>query len=170
MVHFTEINQTPPPYSILQDVGREATPKLATTNCPKYLQTTLIMGWGGLVSEFMWGIVGPVYLTIIYLADAVSKRYKNYLIIFSINCSCCCVCSLSSNCYSFFQKYAWVTLVIETWCCSLVVLNLTFCVLYIQCNWSFILTKFFVLNLDGGVVVCLTELLFFDVPFIYMLY
>ena len=80
MVHFTIINQTPPPYSILQNVGREATPKLATTNCPTYLQTTLIMGWGGLVSEFMWGIVGPVYLTIIYLADAVSKQYKNYLI------------------------------------------------------------------------------------------
>ena len=58
MVHFTEINQTPPPYSMLQDVGGEATPKLATTNCPKYLQTTLIMGWRGLVSEFMWGIVG----------------------------------------------------------------------------------------------------------------
>ena len=44
MVHFTEINQTLPPYSMLQDVGREATPKLATTNCPKYFQTTLIMG------------------------------------------------------------------------------------------------------------------------------
>ena len=57
MVHFTEINKTPPPYSMLQDVGREATPKLATTDCLKYLQTTLIMGWGGLVSEFMWGIV-----------------------------------------------------------------------------------------------------------------
>ena len=62
MVHFTEINQTPPPYSMLQDIGREARPKLATTNCPKYLQTTLIMGWGGLVSEFMWGIVGVQYV------------------------------------------------------------------------------------------------------------
>ena len=44
MVHFTDINQTSPPYSMLQDVGREATSKLATANCPKYLhlQTT---GW-----------------------------------------------------------------------------------------------------------------------------
>ena len=26
-------------------------------NCPRYLQTTLIMGVGGLVSEFMWVMV-----------------------------------------------------------------------------------------------------------------
>ena len=44
MVHFTEINQTLPLYSMLQDVGREARPNLATTDCPKYFQTTLIMG------------------------------------------------------------------------------------------------------------------------------
>ena len=62
MFHFIEVNQTPPPNAMLQDVWREATTKLATTNSPKYLQTTLLMGWGGLVSELwsmwrMWGIV-----------------------------------------------------------------------------------------------------------------
>ena len=35
MVHFTEISKTPPPYSMLHDVGREAMPKLATRNCCK---------------------------------------------------------------------------------------------------------------------------------------
>ena len=57
MVHFAEINQGPSPYSMLQYIGRVATPKLVPRNCPRYLQTTLIMGGGGLVSEFMWGIV-----------------------------------------------------------------------------------------------------------------
>ena len=53
MVHFTEINQDPSPYSMLQYIGRVATPKLLPRNCLRYLQTTLIMGGGGLVSEFM---------------------------------------------------------------------------------------------------------------------
>ena len=53
MVHFAEINQAPPPYSILQYIDRVATPKLVSRNCLRYLQTTLIMGGGGLVSEFM---------------------------------------------------------------------------------------------------------------------
>ena len=53
MVHFAEINQAPPPYSMLQYIGRVATPKLVSRNCLRYLQTTLIMGGGGLVSEFM---------------------------------------------------------------------------------------------------------------------
>ena len=35
MVHFTEISKTPPPYSMVHDVGREAMPKLATRNCCK---------------------------------------------------------------------------------------------------------------------------------------
>ena len=47
MVHFTKINHTPPAYLMMQDIGREATPKLATTNCLKYLKTTLIMECGG---------------------------------------------------------------------------------------------------------------------------
>ena len=47
----------PSPYSMLQYIGRVATPKLVSRNCLRYLQTTLIMGGGGLVSEFMWGIV-----------------------------------------------------------------------------------------------------------------
>ena len=47
MVHLAEINQLPCLYSMLQ---------LATPKCLRYLQTTLIMGGGGLVSEFMPGI------------------------------------------------------------------------------------------------------------------
>ena len=46
-------NQTPSPSSMLQHIGGAATPKLMPRNCLRYLQTTLIMGGGGLVSEFM---------------------------------------------------------------------------------------------------------------------
>ena len=41
------------PYSKLPDIGRVATPKLVSRNCLRYLQATLVMGGGGLVSEFM---------------------------------------------------------------------------------------------------------------------
>ena len=44
-------------YSMLQHIGRVAKPKVAARNCLRYLQTTLIMSGGGLVSEFMWDIV-----------------------------------------------------------------------------------------------------------------
>ena len=57
MVHFAEINQSSQPYSMLQHIGRVATPKLVPRNCPRYLQTTLIMGGGGLVLESMGGIL-----------------------------------------------------------------------------------------------------------------
>ena len=57
MVHFAEVNHVPSPYSMLQDIGRVAT-KLVSRHCLRYLQTTLIIGVGGLVSEFMWGILG----------------------------------------------------------------------------------------------------------------
>ena len=57
MVHFVEINQAPSPYSMLQQTGRVATQKLVPRTCLRYLQTTLIMVGGGLVSEFMSGIV-----------------------------------------------------------------------------------------------------------------
>ena len=40
---------------MLQDIGRVATPKLVSRNYLRYLQTTLIMGGRGLVSEFMSG-------------------------------------------------------------------------------------------------------------------
>ena len=36
--------------------------KLVSRNCLRYLQTTLIMGGGGLVSEFMWGIVVQILM------------------------------------------------------------------------------------------------------------
>ena len=43
--------------SMLQHFGRLATPKRVPRNCLRYLQTTLILGEDGLISEFMWGIV-----------------------------------------------------------------------------------------------------------------
>ena len=43
---------------MLQYIGRVATPKLVPRKWLRYLQATLIMGGGGLVSEFMLGIVG----------------------------------------------------------------------------------------------------------------
>ena len=46
MVHFAEIYQAPPPYSMLQYIGRKATPKLVPRYRLRYLQTTLIMGKG----------------------------------------------------------------------------------------------------------------------------
>ena len=57
MTHFAKTNQVPSPYSMLQDIRRVAIPKLVPRHCLRYLQTTLIMGGGGLVSEFMRGIV-----------------------------------------------------------------------------------------------------------------
>ena len=42
---------------MLQHIGRVAELKLVPRNCIRYLQTTLKMGEGGLVSEFIWGIV-----------------------------------------------------------------------------------------------------------------
>ena len=57
MVHFAEINQAPPHYSLLQYIVRVATPKLVQRNCLTYLQTTLKMEGVGLVSQFMGGIV-----------------------------------------------------------------------------------------------------------------
>ena len=57
MTHFAEINQAPPTYLILQYIGRVATPKHVQRNCLRYLQTTLIVKGGGLVLEFIWGIV-----------------------------------------------------------------------------------------------------------------
>ena len=58
MVHFTEINQAPSPYSMLQHIGRVATLKLVPGHCLRYLQTTLTMRGEELVSEFMRGIEG----------------------------------------------------------------------------------------------------------------
>ena len=61
MVHFAEINQAPPPNSMLQHIGRGAIPKLVPRNFLRYLQTTLIMLRGGLVSEFIYSIVGTKF-------------------------------------------------------------------------------------------------------------
>ena len=48
MFYFAEINQAPFSYSLLQHIGRVATPKLVPRKCLRYLQTTLIMGGGGI--------------------------------------------------------------------------------------------------------------------------
>ena len=48
---------------MLQDVGREATPKLATANSQ--------IGLGGLVSEFMWGIVAISLILMFVFASVV---------------------------------------------------------------------------------------------------
>ena len=48
MVHFPEINQAPSPYSMLPYICRVATPKLVPRNWLRYLQTTLVMGGGGI--------------------------------------------------------------------------------------------------------------------------
>ena len=53
MIHFAEINQAPSPYSMLQHIERVATLKLVPRTCLRYLQGTLIIGGGGLVSEFL---------------------------------------------------------------------------------------------------------------------
>ena len=57
IVHFAEIDQAPSPYSMLQHIGRVATLKLVPGHRLRYLQTALIMEGGGLVSEFLWGII-----------------------------------------------------------------------------------------------------------------
>ena len=76
MVHFAEINQPPPSYSMLQYIGRVATPKLVSRNCLRYLQTTLIMGGGGLVSEFMWGIADiPIVMLCLQRPDSFGTTY-----------------------------------------------------------------------------------------------
>ena len=61
MVHLAEISHAPPlspppstpAYSMLQYTGRVVTVKFVPRNCLRYLQITLIMWGGGLVSEFM---------------------------------------------------------------------------------------------------------------------
>ena len=42
----------------MQHIGRVAKPKLVSRACLRYFQITLIMAGGGLVLEFMCGIVG----------------------------------------------------------------------------------------------------------------
>ena len=46
-MNFVEINQVPSPCSILQHIGKVATPKRVPRHCLRYLQTTLMMGGRG---------------------------------------------------------------------------------------------------------------------------
>ena len=66
MVHFAEINQAPRPYTLLQYIGRVATPTLVPRNCIRYLKTTFIMGGGGLDSKSLSGIVGLLIQHILF--------------------------------------------------------------------------------------------------------
>ena len=80
MVHFPEISHAPSPYSTLHHISRVATSKLVPRNCLRYLQATLRMGVGGLVSEFMWGIVGSEFqfqqtILIFYGTNLHPKKY-----------------------------------------------------------------------------------------------
>ena len=45
---YPEINQAPPPYSMLQHIERVVTPKLAPRNCLRYLQTALTIEGKGI--------------------------------------------------------------------------------------------------------------------------
>ena len=69
MVHLAKINHVPPPCSMLQYIGRVATSTLMPRNCLRYLQTTLAMEGGGLVSEFMRGIVAGIYARYVYMLE-----------------------------------------------------------------------------------------------------
>ena len=60
MEYFAETNQVFPAYSMLRHIGRVATLKLVSRNCLRCLQTTLIIGTGGLAAEFMSGIIRKV--------------------------------------------------------------------------------------------------------------
>ena len=80
MVHFAEINQVPSSYSMLPHTGRVATPNLVPRNCLKYLQRSLIMGGGGLVSEFMRGIVVNNHIR-----KHIHVNYTYYIISHEVN-------------------------------------------------------------------------------------
>ena len=69
MVHLAKTNHVPPPCSMLQYIGRVATSTLMPRNCLRYLQTTLAMEGGGLVSEFMRGIVARIYARHVYVLE-----------------------------------------------------------------------------------------------------
>ena len=69
MVHLAKTNHVPPPCSMLQYIGRVATSTLMPRNCLRYLQTTLAMEGGGLVSEFMRGIVARIYARYVYVLE-----------------------------------------------------------------------------------------------------
>ena len=79
MVHLVEINQVPPAYSMLQYIGRVATPKLVPRNCLRYLQTTLIMVEGGLVSESMSDVLVPGSLS--FWLNGSYRWYLLFLIV-----------------------------------------------------------------------------------------
>ena len=74
IVHFAEINQAPSPYSMLQHIGRVATPKLVPRNCLRYLQKSLIKGVGWLVSEFMWGFLSSKYASTQQYCVIINQR------------------------------------------------------------------------------------------------
>ena len=72
MVHFAEINQAPPSYSMLQYIGSSDT-ETCVKKLSQILANNIDNGGRGLVSEFMWGIVGYYKM--------VQNLYKNWLLI-----------------------------------------------------------------------------------------
>ena len=79
MVLFAEINQALSPYSMLQHIGRVATPNLVPRNCLRYLQTILIMGEGDWSQNLCdVSLMGPYY----YRWLCGQQKYKAYKIQF----------------------------------------------------------------------------------------
>ena len=87
-IFFSEINQAPSPYSMLQHIDKLATQKLVPRNCLRHWQTIRIMGRGGLVSERVWRIVVLSLKNFIYLRMELAKlsyfsitirKWKNFV-------------------------------------------------------------------------------------------
>ena len=81
----------PHPYSILQNIGRVAIPKLVPRNCPRYLQTTLIMeeeDWSQNLCEVVW-----VSKSFTLIKKVIQCLYKNALAIWG---------NVKLNCFSEF--------------------------------------------------------------------
>ena len=73
------------PYSMFQNFGTVAARKLVPKNCHRYLHITLTTVGGGLVSEFIWGIVdlkvlkisGQVPIKSLFLDHLATKKQDN---------------------------------------------------------------------------------------------
>ena len=64
MVHFEKISKPRPTYSILQHVSGIATPRPFAKKLSQILANNIDNGGGGLISEFMRGIVALISLNI----------------------------------------------------------------------------------------------------------
>ena len=93
MVHFAEINQAPPPCSMLQYIGRVATPKPVPRDCLRYLLTTLIMGegdWSQNLCEVLWfvkSIFVKITADLLLISKTSASSKQNCDLLFSTNFS-----------------------------------------------------------------------------------